>query len=128
MLGQFNTATSADISNDDSLKPGTLKGLYLVKVNFCNKQSQQFYIAECLWLKEHPYKDEYGRHCPMKIWSTSYETENIPRFLAIDCIKKKCTLVKTMISFKPNHPIYNRTYRQADLVNIVIPLSSKSII
>ena len=27
-----------------------------------------------------------------------------------------------MISVKPNHPIYNRTYRQADLVNIVIPL------
>ena len=62
----------------------------------------------------------------MKIWSSIYENLNLSRFVPINFIQRKFDRVLTQHEFPPSS-LFNRRFIQADKVNFVIPLKSKTL-
>ena len=101
-------------------RPAVIKNIVLAEIEI-GTSKQNIYFVDCLWFKEHPYIHEYGNSCFMKIWGSLFEDLHSSRF-----IQRKFVRILTTHQFPPA-PYHNRRFLQADKVNFVIPLKSKSL-
>ena len=80
------------------------------------------WISEYKWLRYHPFKDLYGFNSPTKIWNTETERYSITSFLPAKFIKGKFACCKKKVMH-----YHERNIRLSDEVNVIVPLTSKSI-
>ena len=107
-----------------NLLPGIIQNFYEVKC-LNGQKWKKILFAECLWLRSHPYRHEYGKECEMKIWNTLYSRNYLP-FVPISFIERKYINIRRKVKFPPSIK-FKRPFTQADIVNTIIPLPSKSL-
>ena len=86
------------------------------------EKSVSHWIWECKWLQYHHFKDLYGFNSPTKIWNTETERYSITSFLPAKLIAGRFACCKEKVT---NYD--ERNIRLPDEVNVIAPLSSKSV-
>ena len=107
---QINTSSK-------SFRPGTVQNLYEVKVFFA-KRMVEILIARVDWFRNHPKKYFFGLNSPTVIWDTLFEDHSPACFIPLKLVYSRAVAVSKMIKF---------SRFEADKVNIIIPLPSKSL-
>ena len=115
-------------NNDDIiLRPMIIESLFLVQVIVIKDGEEMRYfhwVAECLWLKNHEYVNFFGINCPTKLWSTEFENYSEQSFIPLKYIHSRYVSCKELVDFtQPNSKL-----RLSDVVNIIIPIPTKSIL
>ena len=107
------------------IRPAIVENIYQVQAILLenNKEkSVSHWICECKWLQYHPFNDLYGFNSPSKIWNTETERYSITSFLPAKLITGRFACCKEKVT---NYD--ERNIRLPDEVNVIVPLSSKSI-
>ena len=104
-----------DLSSD-IIRPAVVESLYEIKLIF-EHRTIKMNIARVKWFRTHVKKHHYGINSPTLLWNTIYEDFSVMELIPVKFIVGRFTFVTSFIRF-------NKT--EADNVNIVIPLPSKS--
>jgi len=107
-LGIENDLTSRII------RPAVINAIYEIKLVFQSRELS-IKVARISWFRNHPKKNHYGLNSPTLIWNTTFD--DVVTFVPLKLIQQRFIYITKLIRFSPT---------EADNVNIVIPLPSKS--
>ena len=79
--------------------------------------NEKLYVAKVNWLKSHPRRNFFGVNSPLCTWDTICEQDDMHSFVLTKLIQSHFVCIKENVIFAP----YN-----SDIVNIIVPLPSKS--
>ena len=103
--------------------PSVISSFYKIEIVLSDGRSKPIYVAECEWLRKHPYQFEFGEY--MQIWHTDFERYTATKsFVPLNFFDRKYACIKSFQHFKRNAL---RKSKQSGPVNFVVPLSSKSL-